>query len=85
MKKTLEKPTRAAGDSVQRLVILARRLKAITGMDPNVSIKSARTMDPAELEDQLRGFGSWYRSHAEHTAQQVESAIYAALDDEEND
>lgn len=75
-------PPKPAGDSVQRLVLLARRLKAITGMDPNVSIKSARSMDPAELEEQLRGFGGWYRSHAEHTAQQVEGAIYAALDNE---
>lgn len=53
-------------------------------MDPNVSIKSARTMDPAELEEQLRAFGSWYRSHAENTAQGVEAAIWSALDDEEN-
>ena len=68
----------------QRQVLLAKELKRITGMDPNVSIKSARTMDPAELEQQLRSFGDWYRNHAEETAQRVEGAIWSALDDEEN-
>lgn len=68
----------------QRLVLLAKELKRITGIDPNVTIKQARTMDPAELEDQLRAFGRWYRSHAENTAQGVEGAIWSALDDEEN-
>ena len=68
----------------QRLVLLAKELKRITGEDPNVTIKEARTMDPAKLEEQLRAFGSWYRSHAEETAQRVEGAIWAALDDEEN-
>jgi hypothetical protein len=80
----MSKSTTAPTVGQQRLVLLAKELKRITGEDPNVTIKKARTMAPAELEEQLRDFGRWYRSHAETTVQSVEQAIWYALDDEEN-
>ena len=76
--------TDALSVPLHRLVRLARDLKAISGHDVGVTIKQAKTMQPAELAEKIRGFGSWHKNHCEAISQQVEQAIFYALDDEAN-
>ena len=76
--------TDALSVPLHRLVRLARDLKAIYGHDVGVTIKQAKTMQPAELAEKIREFGSWHKNHCEAISQQVEQAIFYALDDEAN-
>ena len=69
---------------LHRLVLLARALKAISGHDVGVTIKQAKTMQPAELAEKIREFGSWHKNHCEAISQQVEQAIFYTLDEEAN-
>lgn len=70
--------------SSARLVALARDLKAITGQDVGVTIEEAEKMSAPDLADKIREFGSWWKHHCEDLVHQVDSAIYAVLDEEEN-
>lgn len=74
--------TNARSVPLHRLVRLARALKAISGHDVGVTIKQAKTMQPAELAEKIREFGSWHKNHCEAISQQVEQAIFYTLDEE---
>jgi hypothetical protein len=83
MKTRKTTPAPKVGSSA--LVRLARKLKAISGHDVGVTLKQARAMSAEELAEKIREFGSWHKNHCEAISQQVEQAIFYALDDEAND
>lgn len=83
MKSTQD--TNARSVPLKRLVRLARELKAMSGEDVGVTIKQARKMTAEELTEKIREFGHWHKNHCMAVSQQVEQAIFYALDDEAND
>jgi hypothetical protein len=74
----------AHGVPLHCLVRLARDLKAISGHDVGVTLKQAKRMKPDELAEKIREFGNWHKNHCMAISQQVEQAIFYALDDEAN-